>query len=224
MRSTDRADSYKHTYFGAPSASGYLAKLTAKRRPANMHPQGALSGGLKRDPYLSNPNRFSSICCPVPFHVDGTPVLSISASAASPYVRVCFVFGDLCFSIHDFCYYFPPSISAFPRVSCVLVAPPAGHRNAGLVFRALCRCFVLFFSFILAFRLVLSCCRAVGPSPGHIIRGLIVPANSNLVPSGLGLCPARLYEVFCFVFLSFLFLFPFLPVFALFALLFNSTF
>ena len=220
MRSTDRADSYKHTYFGAPSASGYLAKLTAKRRPANMHPQGALSGGLKRDPYLSNPNRFSSICCPVPFHVDGTPVLSISASAASPYVRVCFVFGDLCFSIHDFCYYFPPSISAFPRVSCVLVAPPAGHRNAGLVFRALCRCFLLFFSFFLAFHLVLSCRPFVGRSPGHII-GLTVPANSNRVPSGLGLRTARMhiyiFNVF-FPFFSFLpFLFapfrPFLPFF-----------
>ena len=56
----------------------------------------------------------------------------------------------------------------------------------------------------LGFRLVLSCRLSVGPSPGHII-GLIVPANSNLVPSGLGLRPDRMHDDFGFVclFLSF---------------------
>ena len=61
----------------------------------------------------------------------------------------------------------------------------------------------------------MSCRPSVGPSPRHIV-GLIVPANSILVPSGLGLRPARMHEVFSFVYLSFLFfsLFlqgPFLP-------------
>ena len=103
-------------------------------------------------------------------------------------------------------------ISAFPGVSCVVLAPPAGHGNTCSAFRALCRYSLisfLFFSWLLS----------VGPSPRHII-GLIVPANSNRVPSGLGLRPARMHEVFvsvsfpssCFI----LFLFcPFWPFFAL---------
>ena len=98
-------------------------------------------------------------------------------------------------------YYFCPSISAFPMV-CVVVAPPAGHRNAGLFFRALCRCIFLFFSFFLAFRLVLSCRPSVGPSP-RLIVGLVVPADMNLAPSGLGLRLVGMHEVYCFVFLSF---------------------
>ena len=87
--------------------------------------------------------------------------------------------------------------------SCVVVAPPAGHRNVGLVFQALCPCFLLFFSFFLAFRLVLSCRTSVGTSPRYVI-GLIVPANSTLVPSRIGLRPVLMYEVFCCVFISFL--------------------
>ena len=98
--------------------------------------------------------------------------------------------------------------------SCVVVAPPAGHRNVGLVFQALCPCFLLFFSFFLAFRLVLSCRTSVGTSPRYVI-GLIVPANSTLVPSRIGLRPVLMYEVFCCVFiLSFRFLFSFWPFFA----------
>ena len=77
------------------------------------------------------------------------------------------------------------------------------------------------FFFFFAFRLVL-CRPSLGPSPGHMI-GLIVPTNSNFVPSGLGLRPARMRELFSFVFLSFLFLpssffariCPFLPLFVL---------
>ena len=40
---------------------------------------------------------------------------------------------------------------------------------------------------------VYSCLPSVGTSSGHIIR-LIVPANSNLVPSGLGLRPERMHD------------------------------
>ena len=46
-------------------------------------------------------------------------------------------------------------------------------------------------------RLVFACRPSVGRSTGHII-GLIVPANSNLVPPGLGRRPARML-VFCFI-------------------------
>ena len=58
----------------------------------------------------------------------------------------------------------------------------------------------------LGFYRVLSRSPSVGPSTGHII-GLIVPANSNLVSSGLGLRPERRFVVVSFLFLSFLFFF-----------------
>ena len=62
------------------------------------------------------------------------------------------------------------------------------------------------FLFFLAFGLVLSCRPSVGPSSGHIIE-LIVPANSNLVPSGLGLRPECMMILFSFFsFFSFHFL------------------
>ena len=166
---------------------------------------------------------------PIPWQVDGTPVLCISASAASSDVRVSFVFSDVCFYLHDCCYIFP-FISAFSRVSCVVLAPPAGHRNTCLEFRALCRCslvlyqvfLVLLFFYSVAFRLVLPYRPSVGPLPRHIV-GLVVPADSNLVSSGLGLRSARMHEVFCFVFLSFLsFLFFFFALFC--PSLYNSHF
>ena len=161
---------------------------------------------------MRNPNLCSLVCCPVPCQVDGTPVLCISASAASPYVGVCFVFSDDCFSLYDSCYYFCPFISTFPRVSRVGLAPPVGHRMLVWFFE-LCVA-ALFFSFLfyffLAFRLVLSCHPSVGPSPRHIV-GLIVPANNNLVPSGLGL-RACMKFLFRFSFLSSLLNFaPFAP-------------
>ena len=53
------------------------------------------------------------------------------------------------------------------------------------------------------FLLGLSCRSSVGRSTGHII-GLIVPANSNLVPWGLGLCPDCMLVLFRFVLFSFL--------------------
>ena len=102
------------------------------------------------------------------------------------------------FTFYGYCSYFCPCISA----------SPLGHRNTRLFSGALCRCsFFCFFSpffffvssfvlFFLAFRLVLACRPPVGPSPRHII-GLIVPANRNRVPSGLGLRPARLHKAFC---------------------------
>ena len=53
------------------------------------------------------------------------------------------------------------------------------------------------------------CC----PSAGHIIIGLTVPpANSKLVPSGLGLLPERMFALFHFS-ISFSFYFLFFPVF-----------
>ena len=116
------------------------------------------------------------------------------------------------------------SVSAFLWVSCVVLAPPAGHRIVGSVF---CSFFYIRFSgllllliFFRAFRLVLSCRPSVGPS-GHIM-GLIVPANSNLVPSGFGLRPERIHYFIGFVFLSFVyfhflsFSFLFTPPLALF--------
>ena len=47
------------------------------------------------------------------------------------------------------------------------------------------------------------CC----PSAGHIIRLTVSPANSNLVPSGLGLLPERMHVGFCFIFNFFSLLF-----------------
>ena len=170
---------------------------------------------------MGNPNPCSLLYCPVPYQVDGAPVLCIAAAAASPYGRVCFIFNDVCFSLCDSCCCFCPSTSASPRVSCVVLAPPAGHRNAcffELYVAALFFCFVLFclVLFFLVLRLVLSCRPSVGPSPRDII-GLIPPANSNLFPPGLA-CALRacMKFLFRFSFLSFLCLFlfcPFLPFF-----------
>ena len=61
------------------------------------------------------------------------------------------------------------------------------------------------------FRVVLYCRPSVSPSYGYVI-GLIVPANSNLVPSGLDLRPERMsISVSCYysfhAFLSFPFCF-----------------
>ena len=64
---------------------------------------------------------------------------------------------------------FVVSTSASPRVSWVVLAPPAGHRNTGLV---------CFFAPSLAFRLVLSCRPYVGLSPGHIIGCLLYTSPS----------------------------------------------
>ena len=71
----------------------------------------------------------------------------------------------------------------------------------------------LFFSFLLfsfsCLPSVLPCRPSVGPSPRHIV-GLIGPANSSPVPSGLGLHAAQTHQVFCFVFLYFpVFVLPF---------------
>ena len=123
------------------------------------------------------------------------PVLCISTSSASPYVWL---------------WWFVVSASAFTWVFCVVLAPPAGHRNAGLV---------CFFAPFLAFRLVLSCSPDVGPLPGHII-GLIVPANSNLGTRPAPCAPARwiwfrLFPSFLWSYFHFLsvisVLAPFLP-------------
>ena len=87
------------------------------------------------------------------------------------------------------------------------------------LFFCFCFCFFFFFFSFLAFRLVWSCRPSVGPSPRHII-GLMMPANHNRVPAGLGLRPACMHSFFVSVFFSFcsvLFLFGlFLHFFALF--------
>ena len=91
--------------------------------------------------------------CPVPCQVDGTPriphiCVGCVALCSSLFCFVMFCFGLLLYLI--FC----PSAYAFPWVSCVVLAPPAGHRNAGLVlglglvFLALCLCPLLFFFFL----------------------------------------------------------------------------
>ena len=154
------------------------------------------------------------------------PELCISASAASPYVQVYFVFVIFVLS---YCYCFLASVCAFPWVSCVALAPPTGHRNAGFVFVfVFCFCFVFvlslfcfvfaflalclyplcFFCCVFVFRLGLSCRPSLGPSPGHII-GLIVPTNSNLVPSGLGLRPEHMLILVSVFLPSLFFSFPF---------------
>ena len=77
-----------------------------------------------------------------------------------------------------------------------------------LLFQRIC----LFLFSCLVVRLVLPCRPSAGPSTGHII-GLIVPANSNRVPKGLGLRPERMFVLvsFCLFFLFFSFQFCFFP-------------
>ena len=131
-----------------------------------------------------------------------SPVLCIFTSATSPYVRVCFFcFCDLrrCLPLGLFCRPCPTS-STMERWFCfyfvfqLCVSAP---------FSSSCSCPV--------FRVVLYCRPSVSPSYGYVI-GLIVPANSNLVPSGLDLRPERMsISVSCYysfhAFLSFPFCF-----------------
>ena len=74
---------------------------------------------------------------------------------------------------------------------------------------ALCLCPLLVLSSVC---LVFLCRPSVGPSARQIIGGLIVPANSNLVPSRLSLRPER----------TFVCLFVFFRYFVLFSSLFVS--
>ena len=85
-----------------------------------------------------------------------------------------------------------------------------------------CGLLFVFFGFVSALILAVFvwpflsffCC----PSAGRIIGLTVSPANSNLVPSGLGLLPERMHVSFCFIFhffslllflsLSFSFLIP----------------
>ena len=73
-----------------------------------------------------------------------------------------------------------------------------------------CGLLFVFFGFVSALILAVFvwpflsffCC----PSAGHIIGLTVSPANSNLVPSGLGLLPERMHVCFCFIFHLFSFL------------------
>ena len=124
-----------------------------EKTPSEYASSGYIVWGAEmRSTYLRNPNRCYLLCYPVPCQVDGTPVLCISASAASPYARVCSVFSDLCFYLYDYCYCCCPSISAFPRFSCVVLAPPAGHTVEVIVwFFELCVAALFFFLFLPSF-------------------------------------------------------------------------
>ena len=112
---------------------------------------------------MRNTNLCSLLCCPVPCQVDGAPVLCISASLHNPVFEFVLSSVILVSLFYDHCCHLCPSISAFPRVSCVVVAPPAGHRNAGLVFRALSllSSFLFFFSCIPSGLVVPSFCWSI---------------------------------------------------------------
>ena len=119
------------------------------------------------------------------------------------------------FLFHDYCIIFAPL--SLPSLASLVSSLPHQLDIEMLVwFFELC-VVALFFSFLvllfLAFRLVLSCRPSVGPSPRHIVL-LIVPANSNLVPSRFGLRPARMLPVFCFFFLAFFSFLWFSPPFS----------
>ena len=114
---------------------------------------------------MRNPNLCSLVCCPVPCQVDGTPVLCISASAALPYVRVCFVVGDVSFSLYDDCYYFAPL--SLPSLGSLVPSLPHQLDIQILVrFFELCVAALLFvfFSF-LGFGLLGLCISASAASP-----------------------------------------------------------
>ena len=89
----------------------------------------------------------------------------------------CFVFVNFCL----FYFSFRLFDSALLLVSYVVLGPLAGHRPA---------CFVLFFSPISALYMYIlpSCLFASSFSWSINWTGLIVPANSNLVPRALSAC------------------------------------
>ena len=80
-----------------------------KKTPSEYASSGFMVwGGEMRPTYLRSPNLCYLLCCPVPCQVDGAPVLFISASAASPYVRVCLFLVTFVFIIWSIVIIFPP--------------------------------------------------------------------------------------------------------------------
>ena len=107
------------------------------------------------------------------------------------------------------------------EVSCVVLAPPAGHRNPCLICRALCRCSLLFFSF--RFFISVWSCRAVMLLVHYLDKSWdwLCQQTATLSPRDSA-CTLRacMISYFCFLpFVSFLFLFSFLPLLPFFALL-----
>ena len=191
-----------------------------------MHPQGTLSGGWNETHTYVIP--IYVICCVALF-----PAKSMVPPYSASLHRLRHpMFESLCFYWRLFwslwvLLLFLPLYLCLPSGLLCRPCPTSWIYKYLFVFSSSVSLLSSFFLFcFLAFRLVLSCPPSVGPSPRHII-GLIVPANSNRVPSGLGLRPARMHKVFRFGFLSFLFFssFSFLPFFALFCRsLFKSPF
>ena len=144
------------------------------------------------------------------------PVLCNSASAAPPYVPICFVFVIFCF-VSLLVFFGPPSLPSFGSLLSSL-AHQLDIEMAFFCFLALVSLPSSFLFFArLVYCLVLSC-PCVGLSPGHNME-LTVPAKSNLDPSGLGRRPERMLFSASFFFPFFVFfpfpfcLFPFLPFF-----------
>ena len=190
-----------------------------KKTPSEYACSG-FSGGREWDPYMVIP--ISVLCC-VALFPDKSMVPPYSASLhrlRHPVFKFVLFLVMFVFLFHDYCIIFAPL--SLPSLASLVSSLPHQLDIEMLVwFFELC-VVALFFSFLvllfLAFRLVLSCRPSVGPSPTHIVR-LIVPANSDLVPSGLGLRSASMHEVFVsffFPFFCFVFFFPFMPLFALF--------
>ena len=72
-------------------------QVYCKKTPSEYASSGYIVWGAGMRPtYLRGPNLCYLLCSLVPCQVDGTPVVCISASAAPPYVRVCFIFSDVC--------------------------------------------------------------------------------------------------------------------------------
>ena len=155
---------------------------------------------------------------PVPCQAERTPPYSAALRRLCSVYFVFVFFGFVLLLL----LFGPSSLPSFGS----LVSSLAHQLEIGMLlcFFSSVFCSILFFSF-LVFRLVLSCRPSVGPSTEHI-TGLIVPASSNLVPSGLGLRHERMFVVvfvsFPLSFLSFRFFpFRFFPFFHYTSLLFR---
>ena len=114
----------------------------------------------------------------------------------------------------------PSSLPSFGYVSCIVLGPPAGHRNTRffcVFFSSVCLpSSLLFLSCLPSGLMVSSFCWPINWTYHRHIIGLIVPANSNLAPSGLGLRRERTFVLF-----SFFFSFLFLSVSSIFTLIFS---
>ena len=155
---------------------------------------------------------------PVPCQAERTPPYSAALRRLCSVYFVFVFFGFVLLLL----LFGPSSLPSFGS----LVSSLAHQLEIGMLlcFFSSVFCSILFFSF-LVFRLVLSCRPSVGPSTEHI-TGLIVPASSNLIPSGLGLRHERMFVVvfvsFPLSFLSFRFFpFRFFPFFHYTSLLFR---